>query len=204
MDHGVKNIIEEKKLYRKPPVTCSILRVPCTRWGFTLIELLVVVSIISLLSSIVFSGVVSQRAKARDARRFAELFQVRRALDLYFDANGSKYPPLPSVACGTWSRSDAGLPGAPQGYPATCWTDLSTALQPWRAQFPVDPVNSTIDTVPYIYAYQQRNGGAGYRLATVLETSTNLGEGCALLDPVLAPSPAGFPASFYCIGENWQ
>ncbi len=168
--------------------------------GFTLIELLVVISIISLLSSIVFSSLTNQRAKARDAHRLAELAQIRKALDLYADANLGKYPALPSGTCGTWNRSDA-IPPPPTN---TCWSELGGVLQTWMAVFPVDPLNSPLNGTPYIYAYQQRNGGAGYRLATVLETGSGLGSGCALLDPLLAPPPTGFPASFYCVGENWQ
>jgi len=47
--------------------------------GFTLIELLVVISIISLLSSIVFASVNSARTKARYARAGVELDQFVKA-----------------------------------------------------------------------------------------------------------------------------
>ncbi|KKU67542.1 MAG: General secretion pathway protein G [Parcubacteria group bacterium GW2011_GWA2_47_16] len=173
--------------------------------GFTLIELLVVISIISLLSSIVFSNFTNQRAKARDARRVTELIQIRKALDLYYDANLGKYPAFPSSTCGVWNRSDAGVPGS--GVPATCWSEFSSFLSAWLSNFPVDPVNSVVGTTPHVYAYQQRNGGDGYRLVAALETSSNLGDGCAIL--LDAPGPAGpgaavYPDSFYCIGEKWQ
>ena len=59
--------------------------------GFTLIELLVVISIISLLSSVVLTSLNSARAKARDARRLADIQQIKLALELYYDDNGS-YP----------------------------------------------------------------------------------------------------------------
>lgn len=175
--------------------------------AFTLIELLVVISIVSLLSSIVFSSLSNQRAKVRDARRFTELIQIRKALDLYSDANLGKYPALPSGPCGSWNRSDAGLPGAPTGYPSTCWSELGDLLVPWLQKIPIDPVNAVLGTTPHIYAYQQRNNGAGYRLVATLETNSGLGDGCAILPE---PGPTGpgagveFPASFYCIGENWQ
>src|SRR3989338_5030242 len=163
--------------------------------GFTLIELLVVLSIISLLSSIVFSNFANQRAKARDARRVTELIQIRKALDLYYDANLGKYPAFPSSMCGVWNRSDAGLPSAPTGYPATCWSELGGFLQQWLPKFPVDPVNSVIGTTPHVYGYQQRNGGDGYRLVAALETSSNLGDGCAIL--LDAPGPAGPGAAVF-------
>ena len=56
--------------------------------GFTLIELLVVISIIGLLSSVVFASLNSARARARDSKRIAEMKQVQIAMQLYYDKNG--------------------------------------------------------------------------------------------------------------------
>lgn len=59
--------------------------------GFTLIELMVVLSIIALLSALVFAALSKARAKARDGRRTADLHQVRTALEMYQDTHAS-YP----------------------------------------------------------------------------------------------------------------
>lgn len=59
--------------------------------GFTLIELLVVIAIISLLASVILVSLNSARAKARDAKRDADLKQVSTALEFYYDKYG-RYP----------------------------------------------------------------------------------------------------------------
>jgi len=56
--------------------------------GFTLIELLVVVSIISLLSSVVFASVTSARAKAIDAKALSELKSITTAINLFINDYG--------------------------------------------------------------------------------------------------------------------
>lgn len=53
--------------------------------GFTLIELLVVISIIALLSSVIFTSVNEVRRKARDTRRIADFRQFVNALELFYD-----------------------------------------------------------------------------------------------------------------------
>ncbi len=59
--------------------------------GFTLIELLVVIAIIGLLASVVLLSLNSARARSRDARRVADIAQLRSALELYLNDNGT-YP----------------------------------------------------------------------------------------------------------------
>jgi len=56
--------------------------------GFTLIELLVVIAVIGLLASIVLVSLNTSRAKARDAKRKEDLYQVALAMEMYFDKNG--------------------------------------------------------------------------------------------------------------------
>ena len=126
-----------------------------TTKGFTLVELLVVISIISLLSSIVFTSLNSARAKARDAKRLSDLNQIYLALQQYFDANG--YLPVTSsygeAKPGGWDYSSQGqfLPFLQTGG--------------FFSKVPVDPINDGTGDVYY--------GGSGYSYAYYCYASEN-------------------------------
>ncbi len=91
-----------------------------SRRGFTIVELLVVVAIIAILSAVAIASLVSSRAKGRDARRMADLNEVKNALDLYYDSYLT-YPATgvgPAYALPTALQTSgymARLPGTVQG-----------------------------------------------------------------------------------------
>ena len=60
------------------------------RNGFTLIELLVVIAIIGILSTVVLVSLGGARAKARDARRMADINQIVLALEMDY-SDDEKY-----------------------------------------------------------------------------------------------------------------
>ena len=60
--------------------------------GFTLIELLVVIAIIGVLSTLILLQLNVARAKARDAKRIADINQLRTAVELHLDERGGSYP----------------------------------------------------------------------------------------------------------------
>lgn len=59
--------------------------------GFTFIELLVIISVVFLLLSIVGTALNDAKVKKRDMARENNLIQIRKALELYYQAN-SHYP----------------------------------------------------------------------------------------------------------------
>ena len=62
-----------------------------TKTGFTLIELLVVIAILGLLASIITASLNRARSNARDAKRIAEINQMRKAVEMYY-LNHGEYP----------------------------------------------------------------------------------------------------------------
>jgi len=110
----------------------------CNYTGFTLVELLVVISIISLLSSIVFSSVNSARVKARDAKTVADISQLVLALNFAADTSGGVFP----SSGGTWrclGQTPAGQCWFQGGGPYTGLDSLNNALTPYINPIPRDP-----------------------------------------------------------------
>ncbi len=63
-----------------------------TKDGFTLIEILVAATIVALLAAIGVVSYVSANRSARDAKRLADVEQIRAALEMY-RADCGFYPP---------------------------------------------------------------------------------------------------------------
>ena len=59
--------------------------------GFTLIELLVVIAIISLLATLGIAALNNARMKSRDAKRLADMSQIKKAFEMFYDDN-YRYP----------------------------------------------------------------------------------------------------------------
>lgn len=139
--------------------------------GFTLIELLVVIFIIGLLASIVIVSVNNARIRARDTRRIADLDGMRKAVEMYINANSA--PP------GTANTL----------YSSASWGNLQTALLPYINVLPHDPREGTI--VQYVYRdngtggcdvytastfnarYFYKSDGTGYKIGSILEQACN-------------------------------
>lgn len=72
--------------------------------AFTLVELLVVIAIIGLLSSVALVATGPARAKAKDAKRQADIRQISFAMELCYDdracsgGGGQQYPLISSTS----------------------------------------------------------------------------------------------------------
>lgn len=143
--------------------------------GFTLIELLVVIAIIGLLASVVLVALNGARAKARDAKRIADLRQLQTALELYYNDNNNQYP----AACGAVSN----------GAYAAAWPNLIPST--YISRMPIDPIN-TVGQYGYYYCSGYKpNGNCGY-------TNTGLGNNYMIATRLenASASPNSCPTSF--------
>ena len=121
------------------------------RKSFTLIELLVVVAIIGLLATIAILSLNQVRAKARNARRIADLKAFAQAMEMYYLDN-NHYPIWDTGGC----INDPNTP-------------LTSMLTPdYLGSLPKDPRN-----VLYCYYYKTQNSGKIYKIAAYMETSTS-------------------------------
>jgi prepilin-type N-terminal cleavage/methylation domain-containing protein len=126
--------------------------------GFTLIEILIVVAIIAILASIVIVGLGPAQQSGRDARRVADLQNIRNGLQLYYDK------------CGFYPGSSNCAAGAPGG---SSWSSFQTTL----ANSGIGIASNGIPSDPstnrsYAYAYLTSDNSS-YLLAASLENPNN-------------------------------
>ena len=150
--------------------------------GFTLLELLVVVAIIGLLSTLAVSSLQTARARARDAKRLADLEAIRIALGLYYD----EYGQYPEISPNPTDHDKGAVtsyhidPLAGDYDQARSWYLLGDQLKPYLDPLPVDPINRDISNpnnshfihwyrYPNLYVYYYSNFTDG-----VAATNSNL------------------------------
>lgn len=135
-----------------------------SKMGFTLIELLVVISVISLLSSVVFSSVNSARVKARDVRRKADLHALQLAVELYYSNHGTY-----TIANSGYSNGGTGFLDC-ESAGASYTTAISRALyNDGLLSQPIisDPVS------PVCAGYMYYSDGTRYALYATLENAAS-------------------------------
>jgi len=131
--------------------------------GLTLIELLVVLAIVAVLIVAAIFAFRAQLARARDAKRKADLNKIQNALEDYLNDTGC-YPEPEEIA--TESKI------------------CGQSFLPYLSALPCDPVNN--DFHNYFYSYDQTEAcKSWYKIYTKLEnaedpiiTKVGCGDGC--------------------------
>ena len=117
--------------------------------GFTLIEIMVVISIIAVLTAVIYSSVGAAKVNAQDAKRSGDINSLNTALAEYANDHGGHVPTAQNSSCvlGNDNVSWVCNSASPEGF--------NIALQPlvaghYISAIPQDPVNS--DGQAYWYA----------------------------------------------------
>lgn len=133
--------------------------------GFTLIELLVVISIIVILATLAATSYRSANKRARDARRAADIEQVRSALELYRTEN-NVYPPAEGDCAGGFA------PEPTQGG----FNGMLVKLDEYMSGSVADPLYDPDDPdAGYGYVYSCGKEGGAYRIGYTPETGDEAG-----------------------------
>lgn len=117
--------------------------------GFTLIELLVVIGIIATLTALALPNYMGARQRARDAKRKAELHELKQALRLYYN-DFETYPA---------DNGSGAIMGCVDGA-TLCGTSFATTSTTYMKRLPEE---FSYDVI----------GGDDFRLVVTLETASD-------------------------------
>ncbi len=125
--------------------------------GFTLIELTIVMAITALLAGIGLNAFNSSQVKGRDTRRKADLVNLTKALDLYYNDYGA-------------------YPNANGGKVESCYDATDTLIPCDWGEGPFEDVKGTVysltlplDPKSANYQYYYVSDGTSYKLYAYLE-----------------------------------
>lgn len=123
--------------------------------GFTLVELLIIIAIIGILSTAVVVNLNAAKAKARDAKRIADITQIKKAIDIYYIEH-DRYPNSDddsAVVCHGLTAAGACLSAVTLG----SWIpELIT--EGYFDELPNDPLNTILGSPRYFYYYTRPSG----------------------------------------------
>ncbi len=176
--------------------------------GFTLIELLVSLTIIGLLTAILYANFEQAREQSRDKSRLAALKELQLAIEQYKAQTGS----YPAAGCGATTAQFAG-PGSASasgliGCTAAGTNSYITGLVPgYIVRLPFDPKFEFDANKGFYY----RSDGISYKLMLydVVETLTvtNFTDEYARCPSATGACGSGVPATTYAVysygAEGW-
>ena len=128
-----------------------------TNEGFSLVELMVVISIIGILSSVLYANYNSAREQARDKVRMTDLKSLQLAIETY----KAQYGRYPAQGCGG-SSDFAGPGGAVSAGFASCDTYITGLVPDFISVLPRDSRSETENDKGFYY--KTNVDGTSYKL----------------------------------------
>lgn len=161
--------------------------------GFTLIELLIVIVIIGILATVGLGSFSSSQMKSRDAKRKADLQQISRALELYYNDYG-QYPAPAGDVNGNFKGC------GPGGITACSWGDINT---PFSNSKTIYMIRLPADPAAYHYYYTATAALTSglytkYQLYTHLENNQDK----SILPVITNPTQCGGTCNFGVSSSN--
>jgi type II secretion system protein G len=128
------------------------------RKGFTLIELMIIISILGVLAALISGNFITSLKKGRDARRKADLEQIQRALEMFYE-DKKRYPNSFTIT--------------PSSNFSLCESGFALSCQPsekiYMQKVPSDPVPGNY----YVYTSNDQS----YQIYSCLENRLDQGPG---------------------------
>jgi len=124
--------------------------------GFTLLELMIVIVILGVLATLITGTFITSLKKGRDAKRKADLEQVQRALEFYYEDNLTYPLTLDLTSGGKLCHPD----------PDGCATKTYIQRLP----------KETKGNCKYVYIHETADG-EGYGIYSILENTQDEGSG---------------------------
>jgi general secretion pathway protein G len=129
--------------------------------GFTLIELLVVIAILGILAALITGNFFTSLKKGRDAKRKADLEQVTRALEMYYEDKRA-YPIFDIFASPGYQLCGNGLVA-----PAS---SCAAGEKAYMLKMPNDPISGR----SYEYLTNVTTPGVDFKLFACLENNLQM------------------------------
>ena len=150
--------------------------------GFTLIEIMIVIAILGILAALISGNFINSLKKSRDTKRKADLQQIQKALEAYYEDVGDYPASLPS----------AGLE----------LTNPTNTTKIYMVKLPGDPLSQC----RYYYVKGVAAGNTnGYKLYATIENVDDIGPGVLQSGYTGGPScGASCVCRFGVTSSNWK